>query len=62
MTSTLIKFVTVAAATTALTAGAALAGGMCGGQSHEVSVPTETVSTETDGPMTVVETTTQDVR
>ncbi len=59
MTSTLIKFATVAVAATVFTAGSALAGFLCGGQSHEVSVPTETVSTETDGPMTVVETTTQ---
>lgn len=56
MTSTLIKFVAVAAASTAFLAGSAMAGGMCGGQSHEVAVPTETVSTDTDGPMTVVET------
>ncbi len=62
MTSTLIKFVTVAVATTAITAGSALAGALCSGQSHEVSLPTETVSTESDGPMTVVETTTQEIR
>lgn len=62
MTSASIKGLTVAVAATAFFAGSALAGTMCGGQSHEVSVPTETVSTETDGPMTVVETTTQEVR
>ena len=54
--------VTVAVAATAFAAGSALAGGMCAGQSHEVSAPTQTVSTETDGPMTAVETTTQEVQ
>jgi len=62
MTRKLIKLAAVAVATTAFTAGSALAGTLCGGQSHEVSLPTETVSTETDGPMTVVETTTREVR
>ena len=63
MTSTLIKFVAVTAASIAFMAGSAMAGGMCGGKSHEVAVPTETVSTDTDGPMTVVETaTTSEIR
>lgn len=62
MTKTLIKFAAVAIATTAFTAGSAHAGTLCGGQSHEVSVPTETVSTEADGPMTVVGTTSQDIQ
>lgn len=62
MTSSLIKFATVAVAATVFAAGSALAGTLCGGQSHEVSVPTETVSTETDAPMTVVETTTREIQ
>lgn len=62
MTSTMIKIAVVAVASTAFMAGTAMAGGMCGGKSHEVSVPTETVSTDTDGPMTVVETTTKEIQ
>ncbi|MFP6758830.1 MAG: hypothetical protein VCC99_11535 [Alphaproteobacteria bacterium] len=58
MTKTVFRVSGVAIAVTAVTMASAFAGGLlCGGQSHEVSVPTETVST--DGPVTVAESGTQ---
>lgn len=61
MTKTVLRVSGVAIAVTAMTMASALAGGLlCGGQSHEVSVPTETVST--DGPMTVAESGTQETQ
>ena len=46
----------------ALLAAPALAGPFCAGKSHEVSVPTETVSTDQSGPVTVAESGTRATR
>ena len=61
MTKTVLRVFGVAIVVTAMTMASAFAGGLlCGGQSHEVSVPTETVST--DGPVTVAESGTQETQ
>jgi hypothetical protein len=63
MTKTVIRVSGVAAAIVAMSASSVFAGGLlCGGQSHEVSVPTETVSTDKDTPVTVAESGTQETQ
>lgn len=66
MMKTGLRATGVAIAVTAMTMASmasAYAGGLlCGGKSHEVSVPTETVSTDKDAPITVAESGTQETR
>ena len=46
----------------ALLAAPVFAGPLCGSQSHEVSLPTESVSTDQDTPVTVAESGTRETR
>ncbi len=52
--SSMLKLLVAAGAAMAIST-AAMAGGLCGGKAHEVSVPTETVSTDSATPMTVAD-------
>lgn len=49
------KLLIAAAAATAFASAAVAGGGMCGSISHEASVPTETVTIDSDGATTVAD-------